>query len=105
VRGPRRRRAFYERLGLRFVDEKHGYGPAHYSARVGALVLELYPSSAGPTSAVRLGFNVTDVATACAAVTDVGGRVIRHDRGTAPTALIEDPDGNKIELAQQVESS
>ena len=40
-------RAFYEAIGLRFVDEQHGRGPAHLAASIGGMVFELYPSAGG----------------------------------------------------------
>jgi hypothetical protein len=36
-------RKFFEALGLVFVDEKHGGGPAHVSCERNSQVLEIYP--------------------------------------------------------------
>lgn len=36
-------RQFFEMLGLVFVDEKHGSGPAHVSCERNGQVLEIYP--------------------------------------------------------------
>jgi catechol 2,3-dioxygenase-like lactoylglutathione lyase family enzyme len=84
-------RAFYEALGLEFRDEKHGTGPEHFSCRVGALVLELYPVSDPPSSLERLGFRVLDVESVTKAAVLAGGRLER------PGVLL-DPDGRKVEL-------
>jgi lactoylglutathione lyase len=42
---------FFESMGLKFVEEKHGQGPVHYACQVGPNVLEIYPEkqSNGPT--------------------------------------------------------
>lgn len=91
-------RQFYETLGIVFTPEQHGSGPHHYSARLGATVLELYPT-AEPTTPVRLGIGVVDVQTTVAAVRAFADCVIRFDPDRRPqAALIRDPDGNKIEL-------
>jgi hypothetical protein len=37
---------FYERLGIKLTEEKHGGGPRHFSAQVDS-VLELYPRKEG----------------------------------------------------------
>lgn len=38
-----RLKKFFERLGLSFVEEKHGGGPAHFATQHGETVLEIYP--------------------------------------------------------------
>lgn len=96
-----RSRQFYETLGLVFTPEQHGSGPHHYSARLGKTVLELYPAAA-PTMPVRIGIGVADVAAAVAAArafADCADCVIRFEPDKSPhSALIRDPDENKIEL-------
>src|SRR3546814_7493059 len=37
---------FYEALGLQFRRERHGNGPEHLTAPLGAAVFELYPADA-----------------------------------------------------------
>ncbi|MFD6953427.1 MULTISPECIES: glyoxalase/bleomycin resistance/dioxygenase family protein [unclassified Nocardiopsis] len=79
-------RAFYTRLGLRFVRERHGEGPEHHAAELpGGMVFEIYPATAArSTGAVRLGFTVD------------GRRALpplepgRH--------VLTDPDGRKVDL-------
>src|SRR5262249_55832028 len=48
-----RLKEFYSALGLSFAEEKHGDVPLHLAARVGEVVLELYPlpADAGPADA------------------------------------------------------
>jgi len=36
-------RDFFENLGLKFIVEKHGNGPEHYSCSHNGKVLEIYP--------------------------------------------------------------
>jgi hypothetical protein len=43
-------RAFFESLGLKFVEEKHGDGPLHYACEVNGQVLEIYPGDGSAMS-------------------------------------------------------
>jgi hypothetical protein len=36
-----RLRAFYQALGIKLAEEKHGSGPPHYAGQVGDAVLEI----------------------------------------------------------------
>ncbi len=36
-------KAFFEAMGLTFVEEQHGKGPVHFAAEVDDNVLEIYP--------------------------------------------------------------
>lgn len=92
-------RGFYAALGLVIVPEQHGTGPAHYSCQLGSTVLELHPAS-GPTSNVRVGVSIPDVAAAIEAIRAVGGRVEREPTTEPHTALVRDPDDNPVELSQ-----
>lgn len=91
-------RAFYEALGLEFVEEQHGAGPVHYAATVGATVLELYPARDGAASPVRLGLTVNDIKGRVGAVTTAGGRLL-SDSGSG-RFVVEDPDGVAVELRE-----
>lgn len=75
--------AFYTDLGLEFVHEQHGSGPAHVAATLASgTVLELYPGSAGDTTGrLRLGFEVP----------------ARGGREPGRTRVV-DPDGRIVEL-------
>ena len=94
---------FYKTLGVVFVPEQHGSGPHHYSARLGSTVLELYPT-AEPTTPVRLGIGVVDVSATVADVSALFDCVVRFEPDRLPrSALIRDPDGNKIELTARTD--
>lgn len=85
-------RIFYEALlGLPLKREQHGTGPVHYSVQVDELLLELYPSSLVCTT--RLGFTVDNVFETVKHLPS--GHVLQHEFGSA---VVVDPDGNKIEL-------
>ena len=92
-------RSFYEAVGLIFAPEKHGRGPDHFSATLGDLVLELYPSGKEAEAGdLRLGFHVPDLPSAIARliasgvdVPDIEGRSV----------VVKDPDGRRVELTQE----
>ena len=89
-------RRFYAALGLGFVDEQHGDGPAHHAAASGGVVVELYPLEQGEEPGRdQLGFSVPDVAGAVAAALAAGGvvRSAGEDR-----AVLLDPDGRTVRL-------
>jgi len=55
-------RLFYEGLGLKFVQEKHGKGPMHYASEIDGIVFEIYPNDGQPpTDNIRLGFSSDEV--------------------------------------------
>ena len=98
-----RSRELYEALGIVFTPEQHGSGPHHYSARLGTTVLELYPA-AEPTTPIRIGIGVADVPAAVAAARAIADCVVRFEHDRVPhSALIRDPDGNKIELTARTD--
>ena len=88
-------KAFYEKLGLKFVKEKHGKGVEHYATYVGEMVLELYPLKKGlEIEQSRLGFSVElhclesmkDEAISC------------YEFNGQNIVVVQDPDGRKVEL-------
>ena len=94
-------RVFYEVLGLQLVAEQHSGGPRHYSANLAGTLLELYPRADLDTRGLRIGFRVDNVSAAVAGLAKAGGRVLRFDALAKPAfALVEDPDGHKIELTE-----
>ncbi|MGH7435463.1 MAG: VOC family protein [Polyangiaceae bacterium] len=95
-----RARQFYEALGLVLVAERHGTGPLHYSTCIGGAVLELYPRRNAETRGLRLGFLVSDLASALPMVERAGGKVLRAELDAVPSAVVEDPDGHVLELTQ-----
>lgn len=90
---------FYRRLGLELVVERHGQGPTHLSAQVGATVVELYPRGSGPgTEGLRLGFRIAEVDAVAATLGD--SVVSDGDRDGYRLVVVRDPDGHKIELTE-----
>lgn len=69
--------AFYQALGVTFIQEQHGSGPVHYSCDLGGVILELYPAKAGSSQKVNtdttmLGFKVTSLASTLAKLNTLG---------------------------------
>jgi catechol 2,3-dioxygenase-like lactoylglutathione lyase family enzyme len=98
-----RAQRFYEALGLRFARERHGSGPEHLAAELGAVVFEVYPRGNGsPTSGVRLGFRVASVAAAVAAVQSLGAEIAvpPAESPWGLRAVVVDPDGHRVEVSQ-----
>jgi catechol 2,3-dioxygenase-like lactoylglutathione lyase family enzyme len=92
-------RAFYEALGLTFVDEQHGDGPKHVSCALASLVLELYPATkANPADKVGLAFTVTDLSATITALANAGGVLRSPPTGSASSAVFVDPDGRRVEV-------
>ena len=96
-------RRFYGSLGIELTKEQHGKGPVHYAARVGDVVLEVYPLPDNDTSAdatTRLGFAVPSVAKVVQALQAVGTPIVREPQVTqwGLQAVVRDPDGRAVEL-------
>ena len=99
---------FYQALGLALTREKHGSGPEHYSADLEGTTLELYPrSDQEDTSRVRLGFTVNKLDRVVNACVTAGARLVAPARKSqwGRRAVIEDPDGHKIELTENTRRS
>jgi predicted enzyme related to lactoylglutathione lyase len=91
---------FYTAMGITFVEERHGDGPLHLSARVGEVVLELYPLQDGEAdSTTRLGFAVPDLD---AVLARLGAAVVSGPAMTpwSRRAVVKDPDGRRVELVE-----
>jgi lactoylglutathione lyase len=97
-------RRFYERLGLAFVQEKHGAGPEHYASEQDGFVLELYPTAEGQMpDAVRIGFSTPFLADLSGDLRhDVDVKILKqpYTAGDRLVILLEDPDGRKVEVSQ-----
>ena len=86
---------FYEKLGLKFIKEKHGQGVEHYSCYVGEMVLELYPLKNGfKVEQSRLGFSVEPSLLETMRDEVVSSYVFNGQS----VLVVEDPDGRKVEL-------
>lgn len=92
---------FYTLLGLSFVEEQHGNGPRHYSATLGALVMEVYPCNGSkPITPIRIGFRIPSLEKTLEMLRSRGTRILREatDSPWGRRAVVEDPDGNRVEL-------
>ena len=92
---------FYEIIGLKFKQEKHGNGPIHYSCDLGDVIFEIYPVKPPelPTRN-RLGFLVDNLTEVVLRLEH--NNVILTNLGfkNAFTA-ITDPDGRTVDLMQK----
>jgi len=95
---------FYTRLGLQFTLHRHGSGPEHFtSVLADGGVFELYPLESGATVfGTRIGFRLPSVDDAVAALTGHPGAIVSMPAESewGRRAVVLDPDGNKVELAQ-----
>jgi catechol 2,3-dioxygenase-like lactoylglutathione lyase family enzyme len=101
-----RLRRFYQGLGVDFVEERHGDGPLHFASRIGETILELYPLAEEGDAAdhtTRLGFAVTDLSAALAALEADGVTIVRQPRPSTwgNRAVVRDPDGRSVELYEE----
>lgn len=97
--------AFYSSLDICFAEKRHRDGPLHLAARVGDLVLELYPlpADAGPADGTtRLGFAVPDLDAALRSLDAVGAVLVGQPKMTpwGRRAVVRDPDGRAVELVE-----
>jgi len=95
--------AFYRLLGLAFTKHAHGTGPQHYASEVSGFVFELYAATPEQpvSSSTRIGFTVSNVDEAVAALTAVAGaRLIAAAKNSewGRRAVVADPDGHRVEL-------
>ena len=93
--------SFYETLtGEPFAAEKHGNGPEHFSAKLGAVLLEIYPLADQSPSNVRLGFEVADLDETVSRIRTGGFEIVSEPKDSpwGRRAVAADPDGNRIEL-------
>jgi len=98
---------FYSTMGLDLTLEKHGRGPEHFSAELAGTVVELYPCTAGkPCGGSRLGFRVSAIEPIVEALRRQSAKVLTepHDSPWGRRAVVEDFDGNRIELTQADDS-
>lgn len=96
---------FYEKLGLTFEREQHGNGPLHYSCNLGTVVLEIYPVLNNTlTTKLRLGFSLPDIEKSIEDIKTLGHFVITEPTNSewGKRAVIEDPDGYKVELIENI---
>jgi len=93
---------FYRQLGIDFEVEQHGKGPVHFAARLGELVLEIYPLGEQQTvdTTTRVGFAVPQLRDLCARLNSAGVSIVTppKDSPWGWRAVVRDPDGRAVEL-------
>lgn len=94
---------FYGRLGMVFEYHRHENGPFHFSAQIGSTLLEIYPLAKGQEKAdkyLRLGFAIDLFDTRIDHLRQQGVTFHQLPMSTewGIMALIEDPEGRKLEL-------
>ncbi len=102
--------AFYEQIGFQFKQHRHGNGPLHFAAEQPGFVFEIYPLPKGittPDNTTRLGFTVPNLDTTLDRLKMHGSKVNKEPTVTewGYQAVVEDPDGRKIELKEENTSS
>ena len=103
---------FYRALGLAFAEEKHGSGPVHYSSRVGATVIEIYPGLVQEplnyrgSGATLLGFSVASLDAILDALKQIDTPILTAPMVSAwgRRVVVQDPDGRAVELNELVPS-
>lgn len=98
--------AFYSALGFTFEQHRHGNGPLHYASTGSNPVLEIYPlpkNITTPDSTSRLGFVVEDLVALVTTLQEINVTIVSPPAQTewGFTAVVQDPDGRKIELTQR----
>ncbi len=93
---------FYEKLGLKFIQEQHGKGVVHYSTYVGQMVMELYPLKDGYNiENSRLGFTL-EVEDIYSYLNKVSIEIVsEYEFDNECIVVVIDPDGRKIELKKE----
>lgn len=97
-------RNFYASLGLSLRAEQHGNGPRHYAAMMGAAVFEIYPERHGEQKGeLRIGFQVASVDGIIQRLRQRQVPILSEPKESAwgRRAVVEDPDGNRVELTQK----
>jgi len=96
---------FFELLGLSFTKEKHGDGPVHFSTTLSKTVLELYPNNErNGITRTRLGLELpTPILPDIKAIENLSDKPvdIMSLDNDKKYAVLEDPNGNKIDLVWQ----
>ena len=97
---------FYEQLGMNFVYHQHANGPKHYSTEIEKVVFEIYPLNgieSDGLSSLRLGFDILNLDKLISKLVEKNVKLIAKAKNTewGYVAVIEDPDGRKIELKEK----
>jgi lactoylglutathione lyase len=98
--------AFYEQIGFKFSNHRHGNGPLHYAAELPGFAFEIYPFPDGihvSDNTTRLGFTVADMEITLEQLKSTGMSIKKEPMITewGYQALVEDPDGRKVEIKEE----
>ena len=99
--------AFYGLMGITFEKHRHGSGPYHLSYEHSSTVFEIYPrkDESDSTAAVRVGFAVLSVDVVMENLVAAGVGILSpaQDSPWGRRAVVEDPDGHRVELTERSE--
>lgn len=76
--------AFYEQIGFKFSNHRHGNGPLHYAAELPGFTFEIYPFPDGihvSDNTTRLGFTVADMETTLEKLKSTGMTIKKGPHG------------------------
>ena len=94
-------RAFYDALGLQFVEEQHDNGPVHYACELDSVVIEIYPTTKSDTDSTMLGFDVESLDIVLANLQAVGLLPdLPPDAAEKGVCTFLDPDGRRVRLTE-----
>jgi len=100
-----RAQQFYEGFGLKFIRHQHGKGPEHLAYETDGFVFEIYPRQTedDSTHPVRLGLIVDEIDYLLRRISEMDVVVLSQakDSPWGRRAVIQDPDGHKVELVQR----
>ena len=99
-----RLRSFYELLGVKFVEEKHGKGPLHFAGILPSnILLELYPTEDHIDTTTRLSFSIVGIEEVIT-LAKVVGELVHPIKDTTygRKGVLKDPDGRTVELIEKV---
>lgn len=92
-------KAFYEKLFLTFIREKHGKGDEHYASVFDEMVFELYPLKSPYTiDNTRLGFTLEELDIQAYLKREEITIISEYMYEGVDIFVVNDPDMRKIEL-------
>ena len=106
--GIEKSRAFYQAIGLQFVEEQHGHGPIHLACETDTLVVETYAGEDAPlldakqSGATMIGFNVESLDAVLSELRvldlDVAPKSVPKVAPWGRWTNVVDPDGRVVQL-------
>lgn len=94
---------FYQCLGIDFIAEKHGEGPAHFSICLKDAVFEIYPKLHSREDNIIFRIEVDHIEDCIKNLTLYGGKILESINQSAGInrALVEDPDGRILRIIEK----